>query len=158
MATVHPLLNTALAASLLSGLALAPAASAELGPYLPPQNLRWFETGPSTVELAWDPPLDADAATTYNVYRGDELLVNTEATAFVGEFTGITLFRVVAVHPAGQARTGVQSTLPTQAVGTDSLAALAIVGAGVCPPAGVSIIFPELPWVAPRFYEQCIPP
>lgn len=152
VAPVHPLLKTALAASFLSSLALAPTASAELGPYLPPQNLHWHQTGPNTVELAWGPPLDADAATTYNVYRGDELLANVETTEFVGEFTGITVFRVVAVHPASSAQAA------SLVVGTESPPAWALLGTPVCPPAGVSIIYPNLPWVAWSIYDQCIPP
>lgn len=137
-------------------LVLLPApASAEPGPYLPPQNLQWNQTGADTVELAWEPPLDADASTTYNVYRGDELLANTPATQFTGTFAGPTLFRVVAVHPNGDSGAKANWQSSTRAVwGVESVPAWAVIGVLPCSPILVST-FTQPPWVAFTLRPEC---
>ncbi|HEX2066705.1 MAG TPA: hypothetical protein VHI93_07830 [Candidatus Thermoplasmatota archaeon] len=151
-------MNAALAASL--ALLLPAPASAETGPYLPPQNLHWNQTSETTVELTWDAPLDADAATTYNVYRGDELLASTPTTTYTGTFSGIALFRVVAVHPSGESgtRASWQSTINAFQAdwGVESVPAWAVVGTVICPPIGVST-YTGSPWVAYTVHSDCIP-
>lgn len=147
--------NTVVAASLLAVLVLGPAANAVPHVYLPPQNLTWERTGPETVQLAWEAPLDADASTTYNVYADNLLVGHTANTTFLGNFAGIAVVHVTAVHPSeSSSRTRFQTTLP-QIVSTESAPAWTVVGV-VCWPVAI-VIGTSAPYADVFTNPECIP-
>jgi hypothetical protein len=64
-------------------LASLPATNASTG-LMPPMNLDGhYDAKTHTVNLAWDPPLDADSSVTYKVYQDGNLLATIAVPSFV---------------------------------------------------------------------------
>ncbi|MEA3143045.1 MAG: hypothetical protein QOG31_369 [Thermoplasmata archaeon] len=132
--------------ALLALLCLPAVAAAPPGP--PPMNLHAEPRAEGTAILTWDPPLGAGDGITYSVYADGTLLASIAATSYTVPVGAPVVYSVTATDA------GVESAPIVIVVAVQPLAPDA---PGLhCPPFATNV-YTYYPFVAIRFYPECLP-